>query len=138
MVKDGAIVGRRAFVGGGFAIALIGVPSSAMAAKAGAAGDEMYGMIGRMIAKPGQRDALAALLTSSSDTMPGCLSYVVAEDLANADALWVTEVWENKAAHDASLTLPAVRDAITKGRPLIAGFDSSAETRPIGGVRGAQ
>ncbi|QNA86909.1 antibiotic biosynthesis monooxygenase [Sphingomonas sp. So64.6b] len=98
----------------------------------------MYGMIGRMIAKPGQRDALAALLTSGSGTMPGCLSYVVAEDLVNADALWVTEVWENKAAHDASLTLPAVRDAITKGRPLIAGFDSSAETRPISGVRGAQ
>jgi hypothetical protein len=36
MVKDGAIVGRRAFVGGAFAIALIGVPSSAMAMAAGA------------------------------------------------------------------------------------------------------
>ncbi len=133
MVKDGAIVGRRAFVGSAFAIALIGLPSSVMAAEG-----EMYGMIGRMIAKPGQRDALAALLTSGSDTMPGCLSYVVAEDLANADALWVTEVWENKAAHDASLTLPAVREAISKGRPLIAGFDSSAETRPISGVRGSR
>jgi quinol monooxygenase YgiN len=128
-VSDGVIVGRRAVVGGAVAIALVGLPSSAMAVEG-----DMYGMIGRMIAKPGQRDALAALLTVGSDTMPGCLSYVVAEDLANADALWVTEVWENKAAHDASLTLPVVREAIAKGRPLIAEFDSSAETRPISGV----
>ena len=66
--------------------------------------------------------------------MPGCLSYVVAEDLADADALLVTEVWESKAAHEASLSLPAVRAAIAKGRPLIAGFETLAETRPISGA----
>jgi quinol monooxygenase YgiN len=67
--------------------------------------------------------------------MPGCLAYVVAEDLADAESLWVTEIWEDKAAHDASLSLPAVRDAITKGRPLIAGFDTIAQTRPISGIQ---
>jgi quinol monooxygenase YgiN len=70
--------------------------------------------------------------------MPGCLSYVIAEDVVDADALWVTEVWESKAAHDASLSLPAVREAIRTGRALIAGFDSSVETRPIGGVPGTR
>jgi len=66
--------------------------------------------------------------------MPGCLAYVVAEDVADADALWVTEIWENKAAHEASLSLPAVRAAIATGRPLIAGFETVAQTRPISGV----
>jgi len=35
--------------------------------------------------------------------------------------------------HDASLSLPAVRDAIAKGRPLIAGFSNQVETVPLGG-----
>jgi len=35
--------------------------------------------------------------------MPGCLSYVVAADATELDALWVTEVWESQASHQASL-----------------------------------
>jgi quinol monooxygenase YgiN len=49
------------------------------------------------------------------------------------DAVWVTEVWENQASHQASLSLPAVQAAITKGRPLIAGFGERFETTPLGG-----
>jgi quinol monooxygenase YgiN len=65
--------------------------------------------------------------------MPGCLSYVVATDPAESDALWVTEVWESAERHRASLTLPAVQAAIAKGRPLIAGFSNRVETTPLGG-----
>src|SRR5271154_2285126 len=74
----------------------------------------MYGLIGRMKAQTGKRDELAAILLESIVDMPGCLSYVVAKDSKDPDALWVTEVWESEAAHRASLTLPAVRAAITK------------------------
>jgi quinol monooxygenase YgiN len=124
------VVGRRGFVGGAVAIAMIGTAGAAMAGESA-----MFGMIGRLKAKPGQRRALAGFLAAGSDAMPGCISYIVAEDLADADALWITEIWESKEAHDASLSLPAVKDAISKGRPLIAGFDSGAQTRPISGVR---
>ena len=82
---------------------------------------------------PGKRDALAAILLEGTGTMPGCLSYVIATDPADADALWITEVWESAASHQASLTLPAVQAAITKGRPLIASFSNRVETVPIGG-----
>lgn len=92
----------------------------------------MYGLIGRMIAVPGQRDTLAAILLEGTGAMPGCLSYVVAADPAHDDALWITEVWESREHHQASLSLPAVRDAITRGRPLIAGFDNRVETTPLG------
>ena len=93
----------------------------------------MFGMIGKITALPGQRDALAAILTQGASTMPGCLSYIVSRDLANVDVLWVSEVWESEASHKASLALPSVREAIAKGRPLIASFETSARLEPVGG-----
>lgn len=94
----------------------------------------MYGLIGRMKAQPGQRDALATILLEGTGAMPGCLSYVVARDPADPDALWITEVWDSAESHRASLALPAVQAAIARGRPLIAGFDNRTETEPLGGV----
>jgi quinol monooxygenase YgiN len=93
----------------------------------------MYGLIGKMIAQPGQRDALAAILVEGVAGMPGCLSYVVANDPQQAELIWITEVWDSQEAHAASLALPSVRDAITKGRPLIAGMERVTETVPVGG-----
>ena len=78
----------------------------------------MYGLIGKMSAVAGQRDALAAILLDGTQAMPGCLSYVIATDPADADALWITEVWDTAANHKASLALPAVQAAIAKARPL--------------------
>ena len=94
----------------------------------------MYGLIGKMTAVTGQRDALAAALLEGTAAMPGCLSYVIANDPADPDALWITEVWDSQASHQASLQLPEVKVAIAKGRPLIAGFSNRVETVPIGGV----
>jgi quinol monooxygenase YgiN len=94
----------------------------------------MHGLIGQITATPGKRDELIAILLESTGAMPGCLSYIVAKDSANADAFWVTEVWRDKSDHAASLQLPAVQAAIAKGRPLIAGFANRVETEPVGGV----
>lgn len=93
----------------------------------------MYGLIGKMTALSGQRDALASMLLEGTQEMPGCLSYVVATDPSDADALWITEVWDSAASHQASLSLSAVKATIAKARPLIAGFSNRAETTPIGG-----
>jgi quinol monooxygenase YgiN len=93
----------------------------------------MYGLIGKMTAVAGQRDALAAILLDGTHAMPGCLSYVIARDPADENALWITEVWDGQASHTASLSLPSVQAAIAKGRPLIAGFSNRVETEPIGG-----
>jgi quinol monooxygenase YgiN len=94
----------------------------------------MYGLIGKMTAAAGRRDDLIAILLASTAGMPGCLSYVVARDSTDPDGIWISEVWDSKASHDASLALPAVREAIAKGRPLIAGFSDHVETIPVGGV----
>ena len=120
---------RRAVLISGLAapwLALAGTPAQAQEVV-------MYGLIGKMTAKAGERAALAAILLEGLTGMPGCLSYVVAEDPADPDALWITEAWESPDAHRASLSLPSVQAAIAKGRPLIAGMETLAETRPIGG-----
>lgn len=109
-----------------------------MSSGAGAPGafgqaDGLYGLIGKMTAVPGRRDDLIAILLGGVSGMPGCLSYVVAKDPADDQTIWITEVWDSSARHQASLSLPSVRDAIAKGRPLIAGFGASTVTAPIGG-----
>ncbi|GAB4065931.1 antibiotic biosynthesis monooxygenase [Ancylobacter sonchi] len=93
----------------------------------------MYGLIGRMIAAPGKREELLGILLADIPPMPGCLSYVIARDPAHDDALWITEAWDSRDSHQASLALPGVQAAIAKARPLIAGFDNRHETEPVGG-----
>lgn len=93
----------------------------------------MYGLIGRMLAVKGRRDDLAEILLNGISGMPGCLSYVVARDTEDGDALWITEVWASEAHHRASLALPPVQSAIEAGRPLIAGFGDRYVTEPLGG-----
>lgn len=93
----------------------------------------MHGLIGRMTAVPGQRDALIAILLDGIGGMPGCLSDVVARDPADVDAVWITEVWDSAEHHEASLSLSQVQAAIAKARPIIAGFDTHIVTEPVGG-----
>lgn len=93
----------------------------------------MYGLISKINTVAGQRDALVAILLEGTQAMPGCISYVIASDPADDNAVWITEVWDSQASHHASLSLPAVQAAIAKGRAAIAGFGSRVETVPIGG-----
>jgi len=93
----------------------------------------MYGLIGKMTAQAGQGAALAQVLLEGVSGMPGCLSYVVAADPADADVLWITEVWDSAESHRASLSLPSVQAAIARGRPMIAGMEMVAQTQPLGG-----
>jgi quinol monooxygenase YgiN len=53
--------------------------------------------------------------------------------MTDADALWVTEVWDSQESHRYSLSLPSVQIAISRGKPLIAGFGERFETVPAGG-----
>jgi quinol monooxygenase YgiN len=94
----------------------------------------MYGLIGKMTAAPSKRDELVSILLEGAAAMPGCLSYIVAKDSSDANAIWITEAWESKASHEASLSLPSVKEAIAKGRPLIAGFSDRVVTTPVGGT----
>ena len=92
-----------------------------------------FGMIGKMKAQPGKRAELIAILNSGTGTMPGCRAYLIAEDVKDPDAIWITEVWDSQDSHVASLALPNVQQAIALGKPLIADFGDSIATLPVGG-----
>jgi len=94
----------------------------------------MYGLIGKMFATDGKREALINILAQSSGAMPGCISYIIANDVTDPNAIWITEVWESQELHQASLSLPEVQEAIKQARPLIAGFGERFETVPVTGL----
>lgn len=96
----------------------------------------MFGLIGKMTAKPGQRDTLMQFILEGANTIPGCISYIVAKDVDDEHGIWITEVWDSEASHAASLKLPSVTASIAKAIPLI---DMEAKgiqqkTTPIGGT----
>lgn len=93
----------------------------------------MYGLIGKITAKPGKREELIRILLEGTTDMPGCLSYVISKDSKDDHTIWVTEVWDRKESHTSSLSLPSVQEAISRGRPLIAEFGEQIEIEPIGG-----
>lgn len=95
-----------------------------------------YGLVTKFLALPGERNALIDLLLAAArqlDTDPGCVHYVVATS-AEPEAVWVTEVWTDRAAHDASLESAGARALIERARPLIAGV---AEQTPLAVLGGA-
>ena len=99
----------------------------------------MYGRYGTIIATPGNRDALLAILVqaaSGADRMPGCRSYIVGAVLDDPNAIAVIEIWDDKASHGDSLKLESVRETIGRARPLIARLGPSSEFHPAAGVSG--
>lgn len=95
----------------------------------------MYGLIVKMTTAPGKRDEMIRILKESAADMPGCFSYVVAKDAAEENVLWVTEVWESAASHEASLSLAQVKNAIPAAKALVANFERIAVTTPVWGHR---
>ena len=94
----------------------------------------MWGLIAKITVLPGKRDEMIEILRESAADMPGCLSYVVAKDDLYENTVWVTEVWDSMASHDASLSLPAVKNAIPRGKAVVSNFERIAVTSPVWGV----
>ncbi|MCP2165018.1 putative quinol monooxygenase [Goodfellowiella coeruleoviolacea] len=95
-----------------------------------------FGLYVKFVARPGQRAALVdVLLTAAGQTgaVPGCQLYVVNESVTEPDVVWVTEVWDSQAEHDASLTAPGAAELIQQALPLLAGPPERVELRPAGG-----
>lgn len=93
----------------------------------------MFGLIVKLNALAGKRDALMKILVEGTSNMPGCQSYIVAKDSTDHDGIWITEVWNDQQHHRASMTLPAVQRAMAMGKPMIAKFGEPIMTEPIGG-----
>jgi len=93
--------------------------------------ENVYALIGQMMAAPGKREELIGYLRESSKDMPGNLACQIWRDKGDANSVWITEVWRDEASHKASLGLPQVQEAIRKARPIIAGFGARAEVEKV-------
>ncbi len=89
-----------------------------------------------MKTQSGRRDEVAAILTSGAGGLgaAGCHLYVVGLAATDDVTIWVTEVWESKAAHDASLQLPETRAAIAEAMPMLTGEFTGQEITIAGGL----
>jgi quinol monooxygenase YgiN len=95
-----------------------------------------YGLVGKMVAHPGQREALVDLLLEAAGVVadaPGCEVWIVHTDPEDPDAIWVTEVWRDQADHAASLGMAGVPEIIGRARPLIASMGERFTLQPVGG-----
>lgn len=90
---------------------------------------------GKATAQPGQGAALAEKLLSAAEqcrSVPGCELYLVNRAADDPDTIWVTEVWSDQDALDASLSGEETRELIAQARPLIAAMEM-IELEPLGG-----
>ncbi|MEV4732580.1 putative quinol monooxygenase [Saccharopolyspora sp. NPDC049426] len=94
-----------------------------------------YGLFGKFSAQPGKRDDLVGHLLQAAELLernPECLQYIVSTS-DEPEAVWVSEVWTEKSAHDASLEPEDIRAIIQEARPLIAGMSDQTELAVQGG-----
>ncbi len=93
-----------------------------------------YGLFGKFRLSLGHasRDDLVGYLLQAAKLLeqdPGCVHYIVSTS-DEPEAVWVSEVWTDEAAHDATLE-PEDIQLIQGARPLIAGM--SDQTQLTGG-----
>ena len=97
-----------------------------------------YLLQGKLTAKAGHADELAAILLQASQlvsTAKGCGLYVVGKDKNEANSIFVTEIWDSKEDHDNSLKVEGVRELIMKAMPIIDGPPQKGqELELIGGM----
>lgn len=82
-----------------------------------------FANLGTLGSVAGGRDELVSHLTKRSDLLKevGCLLYEVGVNDDEPETVFVMELWESAAAHQASLGLPEVKASIEQARPLLSG-----------------
>lgn len=82
-----------------------------------------FANVGTLQTIPGRAADLVTILTDTSADLGahGCLQYDVGVSADDPDTVVVIERWTSSEAHAASLSLPAVQDAIRRARPLLTG-----------------
>lgn len=96
----------------------------------------MYGMQGKFTTQPGKRDEFIKLLLRAAalvGQLPTCHLYTVSKDLNDENGILIVEIWDDKAAHDASLQDTEVRELIGAAMPLMAGEPAGSEFNVVGG-----
>ncbi|MEV6102140.1 antibiotic biosynthesis monooxygenase [Nocardia sp. NPDC051981] len=85
--------------------------------------DTMFSVYGRMTALPGRRDDLITLLLNgfrAGGPTSGLLTYTINTARDDPDTIWLTQLWINKPAHDATTRSEPVAAITRQLPPLLA------------------
>ncbi|MDQ0974569.1 quinol monooxygenase YgiN [Neobacillus niacini] len=97
---------------------------------------EKFGIYGKLIAKEGEREQLAAILLEAAESLQNhadCELYLVSVAPEDPNAVYVYEVWSSESAHQGSLTLESTRTLIQRAKPFLAGMERISTLVPKGG-----
>ncbi|WP_067572431.1 putative quinol monooxygenase [Nocardia acidivorans] len=86
--------------------------------------EKMFSVFGRMTAQPGRRDELIALLVQgfrAGGESGGLVGYSVNTAFDDPDTIWLTQLWVDKPAHDATTRSEPVAAVSQRIPPLLAG-----------------
>lgn len=112
---------RRAFVG---AAALGTVAAAVLLSSSAEAGDNSgYFVIAEITSHKDKADELRALLVPYADKSakePGCQKYVLMEVIGEPGRFLTYERWTNKAALDAHMGTPDIKEILPKLQPILA------------------
>ena len=94
----------------------------------------VFGYSATFVTLPGRRDEFASILREGFGTLAdaGCRLYLIAASSDDEGTLTVTELWDSRDQHDASLQNPAAREAIARALPLLAAPPSGQEFPVLG------
>jgi quinol monooxygenase YgiN len=96
----------------------------------------MYSLHSRLPTTPASRATLVDLLARAAELLagdPDCYLYLIHHDLGDEGCVWVTELWRDLAAHDASLEREDVRALIRKAGPLLSGAPGQTRMEAVAG-----
>jgi quinol monooxygenase YgiN len=100
----------------------------------------MVGRYVKMIAKAGQGDVLAQMMLEVARSLhgtDGCALYAINRVPDDPDTVWVTEVWHDQAAIDASMEVLQTdvgRARMGEVMALLEGRPERIDLEPLGGV----
>ena len=95
-----------------------------------------YACYVKFTARPGQRDALVALLLEAAaqvDAAPGCHIYLINTVHEDPNVVWVTELWDSQADAEAQLRQEGARERIQQVIALLACSPDRTILEPVGG-----
>ena len=84
---------------------------------------KMFSVYGRMIALPGRRDELIAVLRDgfrAGGDDSGLLTFTINTAFDDPDTIWLTQLWIDKAAHDATTRSEPVATVTRRVPQLLA------------------
>src|SRR3954464_1499560 len=93
----------------------------------------VFGYSATFVTRPGRRDEFASILREGFGSLAenGCRLYLIAGGSDDV-TLTVTELWDSREQHDASLQNPGTREAIGRALPLLTAPPSGGELPVLG------